>query len=136
MGGRGGGLLPSVHCFSPPSLSLRDMENIRRGPTPSGICHYTLRDVDAGTSQLQDYIVVPIPPSFTCNVLRESLSVDKYSLRNTKEKGVVGNLCTFCCLLSLHYIYCVREKSNSTDTHTQFQSHPNIHPASISLNNH
>ncbi len=57
---------------------------------------------------MQDYSVqeyrLPSPPSFKCNVLCESLSVDcgqsKYSLRNTREKGVVGNLC-----ISLPYTF-------------------------------
>jgi hypothetical protein len=55
------------------------------------------------TSWLQDYRVqeysLPSPPSFKCNVLRESLSADNQNifLRNIKEKGVVGNL--YICLV-------------------------------------
>ncbi len=52
------------------------------------------------TTRLQAYRVqeygLPSPPSFKCNVLRKSLFEDcqNIPLRNTKEKGVVGNLMT------------------------------------------
>jgi hypothetical protein len=52
------------------------------------------------TSLLQDYRVqehrFPSPPSFKCNVLRESLSEDSQNIpcATTKSGGVAGNLCT------------------------------------------
>jgi hypothetical protein len=36
---------------------------------------------------------LPSPPSFRCNVLRESLSVDSQNIPCATLKGVVGNLC-------------------------------------------
>jgi hypothetical protein len=49
--------------------------------------------LDVTVERLAEYKSTDSPPSLKCNVLRESLSVDsKYSLRNTKEKGDVGNL--------------------------------------------
>jgi hypothetical protein len=74
------------------------MENFSRGPTFGGFVTIRIEGSMQGTSQLQDYRVqefrLSSPPSFKCNVLRQSLAVDqsKYSLRNTKEKEVVGNL--------------------------------------------
>jgi hypothetical protein len=78
------------------------MENISRGPTFGDFVTIRTEGVDAGchvtVARLQSARVhrLPSPPSFKCNVLRESLSVEcgqsKYSLHNTKEKGVVGNL--------------------------------------------
>jgi hypothetical protein len=54
------------------------------------------------TSQLQDYRVqeyrLPSPPSFKCNVLRESLSGQSH---NTKEKGVVGISLYICMMQGL-----------------------------------
>ena len=76
----------------------REMENISRGPTFGDFV--TIRTEgsmqDITVTRIQSTRVqLPSPPSFKCNVLRESLSVDSqiYSLRNIKEKGVVGNLC-------------------------------------------
>ncbi len=59
---------------------------------PRGFCHYPPRGVDAGhhSCNLQDYRVqeyrLPSPPSFKCNVLRESLSVDSQNIPCTKLK--------------------------------------------------
>ncbi len=62
--------------------------------------HYPHRGVDAGrhgcrTTEYRSALQTPFSPSIKCNVLRESLSEDSqnmYSLRYTKEKGVLGNL--------------------------------------------
>ena len=55
-----------------------------------------MKDISVQDYRVQEY-KLPSPPLFKCNVLRENLSVNsqniKYSLRNIKEKGVVGNLC-------------------------------------------
>ncbi len=62
------------------------MENISRGPTFGDFV--TIR-TQSRTSQLQDYRILeyctlvyrlPFPPSFKCNVLRESLSVDSQNI--------------------------------------------------------
>jgi hypothetical protein len=80
----------------------REMENISRGPTPSGILSLSAPRRRCRTSQLQGYRVqeyrLPSLPSFKCNVLRESLSVDSQNipcatLQRKGGKGVVGNLC-------------------------------------------
>jgi hypothetical protein len=48
---------------------------------------------DNTVARLQSKRVLPSPPSVKCHVLLDSLSEQsKYALRNTKEKGVVGNL--------------------------------------------
>ncbi len=75
------------------------MENISRGPTYGDFVNILTEGLmqDNMVTRLRSTRVqTPLSPSFKCNVLRESLSVDrqsKYSLRNTKEKGVVCNLC-------------------------------------------
>jgi hypothetical protein len=63
-------------------------------------CRYLHRGINAGRHRVQEYRL-PSLPSFKCNVLRESLSVDTDS-RNIpcatlKRQGVVGNLCIFLC---------------------------------------
>jgi hypothetical protein len=81
-------------------IPYREMENLSRGSTRTFGDSVTIL-TEGGrcrTSRLHDYRVqenrLPSPPSVKCNVLRESLSEDwsKYSMRNTKEMGVVGNL--------------------------------------------
>ncbi len=62
------------------------------------------------------------PPSFKCNVLRESLSVDqsKYSLRNTKERGVVGNL--YVSLVRMIHIWGKRKDHETIYVHNKFNA--------------
>jgi hypothetical protein len=102
----------SVHkkgeiCIStltcPPTLAwgapAREMENISGEIPASGILSLSAPRRRCRTSQLQDYRVqeyrLPCPSSFKCKcTASESLCrQSKYSLRNTKDKGVVGNLC-------------------------------------------
>jgi hypothetical protein len=56
-----------------------------------------MQDITVARLQRTRVNRVPSPPSIKCNVrwycVRVSLRTVKYSLRNTKEKGVVGNLC-------------------------------------------
>ena len=60
---------------------------------PSGILSLTAQRGRCRTSQLQDYRVheyrLPSPPSFKCNVLRESLSVDNQNIpcATLKKRG-------------------------------------------------
>ncbi len=83
-------------------IALREMENISRSPTFRDFV--TIRT----EASMQDVTVARLPstriqtplspPSFKCNVqycVKVSLfcGQSKYSLRNTKEKGAVGNLC-------------------------------------------
>jgi hypothetical protein len=71
------------------------MENISRGPTFGDFVTIHTR-----TSQLQDHRVkeyrLPSPPLLNAMYcVRIFLWTVKYSLRNTKVKGVGGNLCIF-----------------------------------------
>jgi hypothetical protein len=62
----------------------REMENISIEVPPSGILSPSAQRRRCRTSQLQDYRLqeyrLPSPPSFKCNVLRESLSVDSQNI--------------------------------------------------------
>jgi hypothetical protein len=74
------------------------MENISRGPTFGGFCHYPHREVDAGrhgckTTEYKstDSSLPRLLIEMYCE--RVSLWTVKMFLRNTKEKRVMGNLC-------------------------------------------
>ncbi len=75
----------------------REMKYKKRVP-PSGILHYPHRGVDEGhhSCKTTEHKITdsPPPPSFKCNVLRESLSVDSQNIpcATLKRRGVVGNL--------------------------------------------
>jgi hypothetical protein len=73
------------------------MENLSRGPTFGDFVtirtEASMQDITVARRQSTRVQTPLFPPPFKCNVLRESLS--KYSLRNTKEKGVVGNVCLY-----------------------------------------
>jgi hypothetical protein len=66
------------------SAHAREMENISRGPTFGDfvtICaDGSMQDITVARLQIQEYRL-PSPPSFICNVLRESLSVDSQNHR-------------------------------------------------------
>ncbi len=57
----------------------REMKNISRGPTFEGffifLTETSMADVTVARLQSKEY-GLPSPPSFKCNVLRKSLSVD------------------------------------------------------------
>jgi hypothetical protein len=65
-------------------VTAREMENTSRGPISSGILSLSAQGGRCRTSQLQDYRVqeyrLPSPPSFKCNLLRESLFVDSQNI--------------------------------------------------------
>ncbi len=82
------------------SFVPREMENISivLEVPPSGILSPSLQRRRCKTSQLQDYRVqewrLPSPPSFKCNVLRESLSVDSQNIpcATLERRGSWGSL--------------------------------------------
>jgi hypothetical protein len=75
---------------------LIEMENIIRGPTFGHL--FTFRTEgsmqDITVTRLQSTRAqTPLSSSFKCTARKSLCGQSKYSLRNTKEKGVVGNLC-------------------------------------------
>jgi hypothetical protein len=53
-----------------------------------GIWHYPHRGVHAGQDyRVQEYRLFSLPPSFKCNVLRESLSVDSQNHKIINRKN-------------------------------------------------
>ncbi len=86
------------------------MENISRGPT-FGYLSLSASRRRCRTSQLQDYTVreyrLPSPPSFKCNVLRESLSVDSQNIpcATLKRGGSwVTSVYLWTGCYSIHYL--------------------------------
>ena len=62
------------------SVSVREIENIRRGPTFGDFgTEASMQDVTVEDYKVQEYRL-PSPPPFKCNVLRESLSVDSQNI--------------------------------------------------------
>ncbi len=69
----------SVHRFFL-SVSVREIDNIRRGPTFGDFgTEASMQDVTVEDYRVQEYRL-PSPPPFKCNVLRESLSVDSQNI--------------------------------------------------------
>jgi hypothetical protein len=103
--------LPSNSCLE------SDMENISRGPI-FGFLSLSAPRRRCRTLQLHDYRVqenrLPCPPSFKCKcTASESLcGQSKYSMPNTKDKGVVGNLCISLApakmALNLNFVFPIR----------------------------
>jgi hypothetical protein len=79
-------------------IKPRDMENISRGSTfgefATILTEGSMQDVKVKDYRVHKEYGLPSPPSFKCNVLRESLSVDSQNIpcATLKQKGVMVKL--------------------------------------------
>jgi hypothetical protein len=91
------------------SVSVREIENIRRGPTFGDFgTEASMQDVTVEDYRVQEYRL-PSPPPFKCNVLRESLSVDSQNIlcATLKRRGSLV-ISVYLWVRSIDGCFCAR----------------------------